>query len=416
MSEKLIVKNFGPIELVELDLKKITVLTGEQSSGKSTLAKLVSIFRDVVFIFDHKNYKNYFSRLGIGSFFKPNTFIEYRASKITCIYEVGKFEILFDDTFGASVQENVTSIDKLNIQLDELKNSKLQFSEADLKLSSQLYSKIFDDNSSLDNEQQKRMVALLFANRIINEFQNEIKTSYYIPAERQFISSISGAAIGLMKSNIALPQVILNFGNQYEIARKNKSALRIDFLGIDYQHSDGSDFVVTSKGTKVKLSESASGYQAIIPSVLVIEDSLREKHDKAGTPPATFVIEEPELNLFPKAQKDFTYYLVKNCSCDNNELIITTHSPYILSSLNNLLLAGKLNAENADLKSELAEILPAESMIAPEDFTAYFLSNGGAKCIVNEKTGLIGQNDLDEISEEIGDEFDSLLDLMKIKK
>ena len=33
-TEKLIVKNFGPIKDAELDLKKVTVLIGEQASGE----------------------------------------------------------------------------------------------------------------------------------------------------------------------------------------------------------------------------------------------------------------------------------------------------------------------------------------------------------------------------------------------
>ena len=45
MREKLIIKNFGPIKSVDLDLGKITVLIGEQATGKSTIAKVLSICR-----------------------------------------------------------------------------------------------------------------------------------------------------------------------------------------------------------------------------------------------------------------------------------------------------------------------------------------------------------------------------------
>lgn len=39
-NERLTVKNFGPIREADLDLRKVTVLIGEQASGKSVLAKL----------------------------------------------------------------------------------------------------------------------------------------------------------------------------------------------------------------------------------------------------------------------------------------------------------------------------------------------------------------------------------------
>ncbi len=41
--ERLIVKNFGAIKNIELELKKLTVFIGETGAGKSTIAKLVSI-------------------------------------------------------------------------------------------------------------------------------------------------------------------------------------------------------------------------------------------------------------------------------------------------------------------------------------------------------------------------------------
>ena len=38
----IIIKNIGPIKEVELDLNKINVFMGPQSSGKSTIAKIIS--------------------------------------------------------------------------------------------------------------------------------------------------------------------------------------------------------------------------------------------------------------------------------------------------------------------------------------------------------------------------------------
>src|SRR5689334_2924951 len=46
-TEKLILENFGPFKKrCEIDLKQIVVFIGPQSSGKSIIAKLVSIFRN----------------------------------------------------------------------------------------------------------------------------------------------------------------------------------------------------------------------------------------------------------------------------------------------------------------------------------------------------------------------------------
>ncbi len=44
MSEKLIIKNFGPLKNIEISLKQINVFIGETASGKSILSKLSAIF------------------------------------------------------------------------------------------------------------------------------------------------------------------------------------------------------------------------------------------------------------------------------------------------------------------------------------------------------------------------------------
>ncbi len=47
--EKIIIKNFGPIKSAEIIIKRFTILIGQISSGKSTVAKLASIFGSVNF-------------------------------------------------------------------------------------------------------------------------------------------------------------------------------------------------------------------------------------------------------------------------------------------------------------------------------------------------------------------------------
>ena len=44
---KLIIKNFGPVLDAELELKAVNLLVGEQSIGKSTIAKLITIMTDI---------------------------------------------------------------------------------------------------------------------------------------------------------------------------------------------------------------------------------------------------------------------------------------------------------------------------------------------------------------------------------
>ena len=45
--QKLILRHFGPIKDINLDVKDILILNGLQSSGKSTLAKVIYMFKEL---------------------------------------------------------------------------------------------------------------------------------------------------------------------------------------------------------------------------------------------------------------------------------------------------------------------------------------------------------------------------------
>jgi hypothetical protein len=92
---------------------------------------------------------------------------------------------------------------------------------------------------------------------------------------------------------------------------------------------------------------------------------------------------------------------------------MTTHSPYVLSALNNLIFAYKVANEVPERAEEVAQIIPREQWLNPEDFAAYYVADGGIRSIVNPKTGLISENELDSVSEDIGGEFDELMSIYR---
>ncbi len=130
-----------------------------------------------------------------------------------------------------------------------------------------------------------------------------------------------------------------------------------------------------------------------------------------------FVIEEPELNLYPTAQKDLIYALMSgldpNVEYQEAEWVITTHSPYVLSSFNTLMLAYKVAQRSDELRAEVEKIIPARCWINPDEFAAYYVDNGTVRSIISEKTGLIADNELDDVSDDLGDEQDKLFSLSR---
>ena len=55
-------------------------------------------------------------------------------------------------------------------------------------------------------------------------------------------------------------------------------------------------------------------------------------------------------------------------------------------------------------------------MLNQEDVAAYYVADGTVKSIIAEKYGLIGENELDAISEDIAGERDDLFRILKSKK
>jgi hypothetical protein len=103
---------------------------------------------------------------------------------------------------------------------------------------------------------------------------------------------------------------------------------------------------------------------------------------------------------------------------DDNQLIITTHSPYILTVFNNLLFAQRVVDKNPSAEAEVAELIPKEFWLKAKDFSAYSLGNSSiheepeyCESIFNNKTGTIQQNYLDAVSEMLGGDFNFLYSL-----
>ena len=160
------------------------------------------------------------------------------------------------------------------------------------------------------------------------------------------------------------------------------------------------------------MSNASSGQQEVIRILQDIFLTIAENRKVLR------IVEEPEAHLFPLAQKRVIELLVQMAkNTDSNQLIITTHSPYVLTVFNNLLFAQRVIDTNPEIEKEVAKIIGKEARLKSGDFSAYVLSQSdnksefSAKSIVDEATGMIGQNYLDTVSEILGYEFNSLYNL-----
>lgn len=91
-------------------------------------------------------------------------------------------------------------------------------------------------------------------------------------------------------------------------------------------------------------------------------------------------------------------------------MVVTTHSPYIMTSINNLIQAQHVIDEDGNAKARLSEILSTTSYMSYDDINAWAFANGKLISIKDDELRLISAESLDAVSDSISSDFELLLD------
>jgi len=386
---KLVVKNFGAIKKVNIQIKPLLLFIGQQGTGKSTLAKLITIFYN-------KFYSNNDSFLLALKYYN----IDYALNSKTYIY----FE---DEKRGLKFEYKNNEFSHQLPEKEEEKWQKIRESEnfdRDFnKTFSDVLLSIFDDLAGEfkhDFNSSTNMTDMLF-NSLVKD------KTIYIPAERILISNISEYLFELFKVKVDFPECFLDFGSKYVKARRELKTLSIPFLNsVEYKYVNNTDLLMIKGNKNLRLTQSSSGMQSSIPLAVVIEYFSQNFN-------SLFTIEEPELNLFPSTQKQIVHFLSQFCLKNNNKLIVTTHSPYIITSFANLIQAGTTVKNNNELQKEMEKIIPQNQWINFNDVSAYFFDEkkGELIDILDKEFLTINGNAIDDVSDMIADEFEKIMDI-----
>ncbi len=367
---KIRIKNFGPIKdgfssNEYMDIKKITIFIGNQGSGKSTVAKLIStltwleksLYRGDIQkseVTRKSKFQNFYCGYqGLKNYFSPNTKIEYKGEAFDLIYKSNTFHVIpnkraytVPKIMYVPAERNFVSAvaqpDKLKYLpkplytfLDEFERSKQELSD-NIKLPI--------NNLEFQYEQKKGI------SRVIGENHNVI---------------LSEASSGI-QSSIPLFLVSKNLAegiNKKENSSVNKISLE-EMIRIRKQL----ERIITDKKLTEELRTSAI---EILSSV--------SKNDCFIN-----IVEEPEQNLYPISQRHILNELISfNNMNPANKLIFTTHSPYIINYLTLAVkaftLTDKINKSDRKdkLNSKLNSIVPSTSKVNPDDWVVYELDDKG---------------------------------------
>ncbi len=393
MNERLIVKSFGPVKDLDIIFKKITLFIGDQGTGKSCLAKLFSMFKWTEKVLSQKKYKlSYFEQYNrfktklcayhrIGSFFSENSYIKFEGNLYDFLYENGNF----------SVTEKNRDIKGI---------SKVMYVPAERSIVS-----VAENKSKLLKELPD---------------SSETFSDEFVNAKKFFQSGYNLPFDGLRFEYDSLNDTGWIHGANYKVRLINASSGIQSSLPMcivsEYLSSKISDKeeVKLSKEEKDKLEKRVAEimqneeYSDSIKDMMIRQLSYANRYDRLIN-----IVEEPELNLFPRSQMEVLKSLVlNNASSDENMLVFTTHSPYSLAIINTMIMGAKAYANaNEELRNQIESILPVKYQINDDDIAAYRLSSSkGIYCqsVINPNTGLISKNELDSASDDIMRVFNSL--------
>jgi len=429
MGEKLIVKDFAGIKDMEIDVKRVNILIGPQASGKSVCAKLLFYFKNFVWeilsVVENKqtkrnldsNYSKTFEEyFPPDSWGKQDFFIRYEISNV--FIEVsrkqntkGKISLSYSDFF--------------NKELKDLRNLLKKAGE-----------KSSERNTKYDNLENLYLTRQVLREHLIDFLGKSIGreaafTQLFIPAGRSFFANLQSNIFSFLSSNNTLDPFLREFGSTYEdikslrlgsrnrlegrytkdIQEEINSLIEKTLCG-KHVREKGKDFLEVADGRRISVANSSSGQQETLPLTTMLAALPFLVASRVGR---TVYIEEPEAHLFPSAQRNIVELIatVFNYRKEQLQFFITTHSPYVLTALNNLLQAGLLYEEsNEVVQHQLEKIVSRYKSLDISDLSAYVLKNGKCSSIVCPDTGLIDAKVIDSVSDELAIEFDRLLNLV----
>jgi hypothetical protein len=406
------VTNFSSIASADVTFYPLTVIIGPQASGKSVLCKLSYFFVSLLVEASRA--------LSEGADF--DSFKDLIRDKFIRWFPVGtwglnKFEIIFRTT-GYEIKIVRSGYagqvsDKIRITISEpfVQN----FEDLRDRLAKSLRKNRDSEDSVGDPlplwEAQEVVRGSL--RRLMGK--DYVGSQLFVPAGRSFFTSI-GRAIAVFENSDSIDPLTLTFGRLFAsrldrdvyMGPGNKAIISYiqrvtnELLKGEMIREKEKDYLKTADGRRIPLGALSSGQQELLPLLRVLPRTVYPYKQ-------IYYIEEPEAHLFPDAQSRLIDVLstVMNLCKGSVDLVLTTHSPYVLTKFNNLIEAGSLG-RSEKMKDRVGQIIKPDSWIRKNQLGAYAICDGQIKKVIDDD-GLIDGDYLDSVSNTISDEFSRLL-------
>ncbi len=381
MKESLLIENFGPIRYVLLeDLKPFTVFIGDSGSGKSTIMKVLSLFR---WMYKRSNLRSYVTHAKIGKTkivfnikaqMKISGIIEYLNDNSVIVYKRGDYELRMEKK-GMKAQR--CKISKFDLSID-----KIAFISDKRAMISDI----------LANKAEKRIANFYLADTI---------DSFIEAADNIQEMDLDFLNVKFRKTkskNGSVNYKLMNIqGDNYDVSLRNASSGMQNITPVEMivanlaQNYDPEENMRTAL---FKYMAETDNLKYFKPEVNIGDIPYRTIH---------VMIEEPELSLYPKAQRSAINRILKEMEGSKVDMTLTmaTHSPYIINHLNLLM-----KADDKDVKIEGASL-------KHDKLGVYLVKDGVLENLMVQNAHLVNTDNLSEEINLLYDEYNALDDIVK---
>lgn len=378
-------ENLGKIKKTELDLRPLTIIIGPNNSNKTYIAYSVYALWEQLgnaLIPFHKQ-ENAFS-------LPTETYIELLKTKKPILNLEKFFQDSSHKLFTDTNIEFYISEEEIKKNLKKISNSGRLFSTPlalpaernalilTYKLLSNRRYKLMKDaqrelfgRTSLDNKQ----IALL---------KEQGGTGYPKPVE-DFLDFLTDAEMAKQPDAEAEFQKL---ADRIEQQIQNRNRLYLDPMKLG-----GKEIKVrVKKGLDIDLHNSSSSIRQLAPLLLYLRYRAK-KND-------FLIIDEPEMNLHPEAQAKLMeiFGMMVNAGI---RILITTHSPYLLAHLNNLVHD---DMKNADAAASSLYLKDRQAFLSTEQVSAYEMKNNRLRDLKDADFG-IRWDTLSDVSSDIQQKY-----------
>jgi ABC-type ATPase involved in cell division len=366
-TETLNIENFLSIQKFHWNIKQFNIITGDMGAGKSLCIKLLIFFEEIIASsillapgFSKKLFENgnFFDRLS-EKFWKLFCLDGHNCQDLNIAYSCK----VNGSNFAITVKWNDEQ-KKLVWECDYFTNNLSKWSS------------YFSSPETPDMAQALRV---RIHEEITHDFMDKLPImGIFVPASR--------AALAVVGSNTVFKDYFLNrfaedkdfLLSHPDISLNNELADILKVKNIAKNTKDEGDVVlIHNDGRTVPSLFSSSGQQELVYLLLLMQ-KLPDMHFLYGRMLSVFV-EEPSAHLFPKEQKELmegiiTLFREKNEL--NTRYFITTHSPYVLNVINNMLRKGSILNRNPEKAEEINNKIPFPGLFT-EEISASFINGGG---------------------------------------